>query len=272
MTTATRQKKTRQTTVRASELTFDLRVQRREGTDSRRVDRIAADHDPKALGVITYSLRDNGSKVCLDGRHRAEGSIKAGYDRPIPAIEHTGLTLQEEARIFLLLNDTKTPTAITRFLSRVVQDDPVAVDINRIVESNGWKVAQGSEAGFINCIDAVERVYRSAAGTKPDGSHPDVLDTTLNILASAWERDYRSSNNNLVLGVAALVGRFGPSIDLKKLVTEMSYTRPDVLLGKGKVLRDVQGGTVGSAIAKILVGAHNKGRRTNTLPEWVWVR
>lgn len=272
MTTATRQKKTRQTTVRASELTFDLRVQRREGTDSRRVARIAADHDPRALGVITYSLRDSGQKVCLDGRHRAEGSIKAGYDKPIPAVEHTGLTLEEEARIFLLLNDTRTPTAVSRFLSRVVAGDPVAVDINRIVESNGWKVIQSNDPGCIACIDAVERVYRTGAGTKPDGSHPEVLDTTLSVLSSAWERDGRSMNANLVLGVAALVGRFGPSIDLKKLVTEMSHTRPDVLLGKGKVLRDVQGGTVGSAIAKILVGAHNKGRRTNTLPEWVWVR
>lgn len=39
-----------------------------------------------------------------------------------------------------------------------------------------------------------------------------------------------------------------------------------------KVLRDVQGGTVPAALAKILAGMHNKKRRTNLLPEWVWIR
>jgi hypothetical protein len=52
----------------------------------------------------------------------------------------------------------------------------------------------------------------------------------------------------------------------------LADTRPGVLIGRSKALRDLQGGTIAAAMAKTLVGLYNKRRRTNLLPEWVWVR
>jgi hypothetical protein len=74
------------------------------------------------------------------------------------------------------------------------------------------------------------------------------------------------------LAVAQIYGRFESGVDTKKLVTEMAQTRPDVLIGKARALAAVQGGTVPAAMAKILAGMHNSRRRTNVLPEWVWIR
>lgn len=253
-------------------LTIDPRVQRREGVDDRRVTRMAEHFKPHALGTITVSMRDDGSLVILDGAHRTAAARQIGYKDDLPATVIAGLTLEQEAEIFLLLNDFKSPSIISRFYARVVMGDPVAVDIHRILEAHGWKVIQSNDAGCIASIGTIERVYRNAAGTQADGEYPEVLDYVLDVLTAAWEYDGKGVTQHHLLAIAQLFGRFGQSIDTKKLVTEMSYTRPDVLLGKGKVLRDVQGGTVSAAIAKILVGAHNKGRRTNLLPEWVWVR
>ena len=82
----------------------------------------------------------------------------------------------------------------------------------------------------------------------------------------------KSTNGHILLAVAQLYGRFEAGVDTKKLVTEMAQTRPDVLIGKARALNAVQGGTVPAAMAKILAGMHNSRRRTNLLPEWVWIR
>jgi len=41
---------------------------------------------------------------------------------------------------------------------------------------------------------------------------------------------------------------------------------------KARMLQDMQGGTTQAAFAKLLVGLYNSKKRTNLLPEWVWVR
>jgi hypothetical protein len=258
--------------VSVSDLVVDPRVQRREGFDHRRVDRMAADFQPHALGSITCSQRPDGKLVVLDGMHRSEACKQAAYEGLIPAHVYTGLTIEKEAELFLLLNSTKAPSALSKFLARVVMGDEAAVDMTAILAAHGWRVDTNDNAGCLSAVDAMERVYRTGAGALPNGTHPELLDRTLNAITAAWEHDTTSVRGPVLMGVAQLFARFGATVDTKKLVAEMQDTRPGVLVGKAKVLRDVQGGTVSGALAKILVGMHNKKRRANLLPEWVWVR
>lgn len=260
------------TTVKADSLTIDPRVQRKEGIDEGRVAKMAQAFNPDALGTITISKRKDGTLVIIDGAHRSAAARAAGHKNDIPATVHTGLTLQQEAELFVLLNTFKQPSAISRFLARVVMGEPEAVQINTIVNNHGWRILQSNDPGCIAAIGALERIYRNGAGTLNEGRHPHALDWTLDIITAAWEHDGASASAHLLLAVAQLYGRFGGAVDAKKLVLEMQHTRPDVLVGKGKVLRDLQGGTVSAAIAKTLVGLHNKKRRSNLLPEWVWTR
>jgi hypothetical protein len=247
-------------------------VQRREGVSQPRVNRIAADFNPLALGTITVSERADGTLILIDGAHRTAGARQAGFTGRIPAEVITGLTHEGEAQLFLLLNDTRTPSAVTKFLTSVVKGDTAAVEMNQILTGYGWRVEQASTPGCISAATAIERVYRSAGGTLPDGLHYDVLDRTIEILTAAWEHDSKGMNASLLLGLAQLIGRFGRSVDTKKLVLELQGTRPGIIVGRGRTLTAAQGGTVPSAIAKILTGMHNNKRRTNILPEWVWTR
>ena len=261
-----------QTTVNIADLTIDPRVQRREGTDERRVNAMAADLNPSALGTLDVSKRDNGSHVILDGAHRVAAAKQAGYKARLRANIHTGLSLEQEAELFVLLNTFKQPSAVSRFLARVVMKEEIAVEIMEVVKAHGWKIGLSNSDGYISAVDALERVYRDCAGTVAVGAHREAVDWVLDILTAAWEHDRTSANAAHLLGLAQLHGRFGSAVDGARLVREMRQTRPDNVLGRAKNLYQFQGGTVPSALAKVLVGMHNKKLRTNLLPEWVWVR
>jgi len=258
--------------VAIDEITVDPRIQRIEGIDHRRVAKMVANFEPESLGVITVSQRDDGTLVALDGMHRCEVCRQKNYTRPLNAEVFIGATLEEEARIFLSHNSGKSPSKISMFLVRVHMGDPVADDITGIAALHGWIISHSNFPGHIYAVDALERVYRNGGGTVSDGTHPELTDRVLELVTAAWEHDQTAVNQAMLLAVAQLVGRFGPSVDTAKIVAEMQDTRPGVLIGKAKTLRDLQGGTVPAALAKILAGMHNKKRRTNLLPEWVWIR
>lgn len=259
--------------VSLDEIVIDPRVQRKEGVNQRRVNKMAANFDPHALGVLILSYRRDGSYVCLDGMHRRAAAIQAGWVGPVDARVFTGLSLSEEAALFLLYNDKKDPSAVSRFGARVTAGEPIAVDINDIVTQYGWKVAANSqEKGILSAVDAMEQVYRTATKTLPDGAHPGVAQWTIAVITAAWGHDPAGVQGAILGGVSQLYGRFSETIDSEKLVKELQNTLPRRLVGNAKVLRDAQGGNVPAALAKILVGLHNNRRRTNLLPEWVWTR
>jgi len=77
----------------------DQRVQRTEGPDQRRVDKMASTFNPDALGVLILSERKDGALVCLDGMHRYLSARKAGHTDLMESKVFTGLTLAEEASL-----------------------------------------------------------------------------------------------------------------------------------------------------------------------------
>lgn len=253
-------------------ITVDPRVQREEGLDQRRVNKMAENFNPDALGLLILSERADSTLICLDGMHRRAAAHQAGWKELVDGRIFVGLSLAEEASLFLLYNDKKDPSAISRFKARVLAGDAVAVDIHNIVRRLGWTVRLSADPGNLAAVDALERVYRSGAGTLSDGAYPAITERTLSTITEAWGREPVAVQNPILQGVAQLYGRYGNAVDTPKLVREMQDTQPRVLVGRAKTLKDVQGGTVPAALAKILVSLHNNRRRANLLPDWVWVR
>lgn len=252
-------------------LTKEHGVQRAEGIQIKRAEKIASQFDLSKVGVITVSEREDGSLFCCDGAHRTYAANVVGVDT-LPALVHHGLTKAEEAALFYSLNDFKQPSAVSRFLASVTMGDPTDTAIMEIVEGHGWKISSNASSEDISCVEALQRIYRTAGGVLPVAERGTVLDWTLDIVTSAWGHDREAANSHVLIGVAQLIGRYGPDIDSKKIVSELSQTRPKAIVGHAKVLREAMGGTVPAHVAKVLVGMHNKKRRTNLLPEWVWTR
>lgn len=275
MTTSLMEKRTARSTIQQVDLSriqIDLRVQRTEGIDQRRVNTMADNFNPEALGLLILSQRGDGSMICLDGMHRAAVAVKAGWSKPVDARVFAGLTLAEEAALFLLYNDKRDPSAISRFKARVLAGDEAAVDIDRIIRKCGWHVSTGKESGSISAVASLDRVYRTAAGTRADGKYPTLTEQTMVTITRAWGRDPLGAHGSILQGVTQLYSRFSSAIDTEKLIREMQDTQPRVLLGRANTLKDFQGGTVPAALAKLLAGMHDSRRRSNLLPDWVWVK
>lgn len=257
--------------INSEDLSLDPRVQRL--FDPRKVDKILQmGFDASGLGTLTVSRRDDGTIVILDGQHRREAGKQVGHTGKFHCEVHHGLTLKQEARIFRISNNQTVPTLVSQFLVRVTEGDPVALDIEAILASHGWQVTKGSSDGCITAVNAIERVYRTADGTLPNGTHGDLTDRVIGVITAAWGTDYRAANGQILMGVAQLFGRFGDAVNVSKLVKEMQAMAPVSLIGMAKAMQSVQGGRVPSAVAKVLVGKHNSKMRINLLPEWVWTR
>lgn len=259
--------------VRVSDLllTKEHGVQRAEGISIKRAEQMGAHFDLAKVGTITVSRRKDGTLFVPDGAHRSYAANVAGV-KELPAVVHTGLSREDEAALFYGLNDFKAPSPVSRFLARAASGDEVANQIVATLAAHGWRVGRNADDGFVVCVTALDRVYRSGGGILSDGEHGTVLDWTFDIITAAWGHDSEGVSAHIVVGLAQLVSRYGPDIDSKKLVSEMSQTRPKVIVGHAKTLRDAVGGTVPAHVAKVLVGLHNRKRRTNLLPEWVWTR
>lgn len=256
--------------IHVSQLYVDPIVQR--ALDAHRAQKLASKFDPNAVGALVVNHRSDGKYYIIDGQHRHAAAIIAGYDGKLNCVVHDSLPVDQEAALFLSLNDSKLVQAIDKFRMRVLAHEPAAITINNIIERYGWRVNWSSTEGSLNAPNALEKVY-DGAGVLTDGkSHPELVEVVLATITAAWGHPSAASHSIILGGLGQLFARYGAAVDIRKLTAELSKSRPVDLVTKAKGIKDGQGGTVPAAMAKVLVGLHNKGRRTNRLPDWRWTR
>lgn len=244
-------------------LTTDLRVQR--PLDQIRVAELANKFNKDRLGTVVVSQRPNGQRIVLDGQTRRAAAIVAGYKGHIHAQIYTGLTLQQEASMFLDYNNSKAVSALDKFLVRVTEGDPVAVDINRIVNAHGWRVANGGADNTVQSVAALERAYLKAGAN--GASH---LESVISTITSAWGHGFAAMNAGLIGGVSELFLRYGADVDRPKMLREMQSTTPRTLLGRARSMKEnrIVTDALPVIVGRVLHTLHNAKMRKNVLPEW----
>lgn len=250
-----------------AKLTVDPAVQR--GVDKLRVDKMAKDYRTDALGTVIVSRREDGTCHVVDGQHRVQATIAAGYgDQEIACLVYEGLTRPEEAAMFRRLNNTRTVMPVDKFRVRVVEGDAAAVTLNGILNHHGWKVEQSKNDGMFAAVAALEAVYRGKLNGPGDAT--TICDTLIRVITEAWGHDSAGVRSEIVAGIGAVLLRYNTRVDLAKLVSELGQAKagPRGLIGKAKGLRDYRGGKLSDAFAEVIVEMVNKSRRTNRLPEW----
>ena len=94
-------------TVKPDDLRVDMTYQR--SVSDSRVSSICRNFNQQALGIVTLSIRENGELFIIDGQHRVEALKKMGKGNiQINAIVLFDLTVQDEANLFLIMNDNRT--------------------------------------------------------------------------------------------------------------------------------------------------------------------
>lgn len=265
MTTATAKKDTSRKFIRADQLTMDARVQR--VLRPAKVKQILRDGiDPDGIGIITVSRRSNREIIILDGQHRIVALREAGMGHQMVAVDiRDGLSLEDEARIFRLLNNTNRTTAYDEYAVGLVEGREEFVTINEIVENVGFRVFNQSATGVITAVSALRRVY---GGTNNgDEPRPDALEDTLTVAREAWGITSEAVEGNVIQGLGITLAVYGGDIDKAALIRKLAKYPGGAagLLGQARLLNGIRKKPVAKCVAEIIVGVYNSGRR-NTLP------
>ena len=241
-------------------MVVDQAVQRR--LDERKVLKIAEDFDINALGVVTVSHRADGTIHVVDGQHRVHAvRLAIGDDAKIQARVFSDLSLDEEARLFRLLNNTSRVGAFDLFRVRVVEGEPDATAINDIIESYGWHLSLAGSAHAFGAVAAMERVYRR---------HPAVADLTVETLTRAWGHGPITLDGRLIGGMGSLIVRYRDVLNLEDLSTRLAVYPggPAKLISTASGWHEQYHWPMPRAVAETMRVAYNKGRSSRKLPMW----
>lgn len=225
-----------------------------------RVDRLANDFDLEQMGFPTVSMR-NGSYYVIDGQHRIEALREIGFgDESIQCQTYEGLSEQEEADMFLKLNDYLAIPAIPKYRAALTAGRSVECDIDRVVRSLGLIVSKDQLPGAIQAVGTLRRVYTR--------SGPAVLSRTLHLIRDAYGDS--GLDAPVIDGIGMLCQRYNGELDEAAALDRLSRAHGGVngLLGKAEKLRRETGGHKAHCVAAAAVEIINTGRGGKKLPSW----
>lgn len=246
--------------LRVSDLIVDPHIQR--SVDRIRAGAMATDLDMDAVGVITVSRRTNGSYHIIDGQHRVEAlRLAGGEGEKVHCRIFSNLSVEDEARMFRLLNNSKSLQALDKFRVRVVEGEEVAVFISDVLTRYGWKVTPASGEGCFTAVVAAERVY-----------HRDytAVERTIATVTRAWGHDSASADGRIIEGLGLVYARYGETCDDNDVVERLAKYAGGAnrLIGNARGIRDIYRISVASAVADIVVELYNQRRKTKALAPW----
>jgi hypothetical protein len=236
------------------------------------------------IGVLQVSLRDgaDGRKrgpTVLDGWNRRELVRRnLGSDTEVDCAVFTGLTMEEEARLFLALNDSRKVHAVPRFLAQVTAGEVVPVQVAQIVREAGFTIAEQRSTGTLVCVAEMVRIHTRDKQRCGTTRQPKALARTLQCLQSAYKpsdsafyrRNESATHVAIVGGIGHLFTMWGDGAD----TTRMARILGEWKNGANGVLQQANGAkdftpglnTATKAVAYLVARAYNKGLSTTALP------
>ena len=184
---------------------------------------IAQSWDPALAQAIDVSLREDGTMWCIDGQHRLSAASLANHS-VIAAMVHTGLSVEDEARTFWLLQKNRRGLNVwAAFKARLVAREPTATDIARIMAERGLKLGLGGKSD-VQAVASVEQVYRWGG--------PTLLREVLAGLDRAWHLNSGRYDGPLISGAAIILRNYAdiPNFDRDRLWDRLSTVTPRQVL------------------------------------------
>lgn len=220
--------------------------------------------DERLVGTIDVSEREDGRFAVIDGQQRSEAMRRAGKTGCYASV-YENLSLAEEASLFFHKNrDRKAVHPYYEFMARFAADDPMAKDIKRIVEAQGFIVEIAGGAGkipgreqHITAIRAIEEVF----GYQTD-VREECLTPTLATIHRNWFGRKDSLSVNLIRGLGRIFRMWGDQeIQWQHWEEQLQALGPTLILGKAEDLRTGRYGqqSKGIGVSLALVEVHNRG-------------
>jgi len=237
------------------QLSVDSYAQREYKDD--RAQTIADRWTVEKRGVFKVSRRDSGGDWVVDGQHRRGAMLKLDkHDELVPCLVYEGLTIEEEAFLFLADNaDNWKPTAIDIYRLSLVAKDPVALAIQSILDEHGLHVSQNLDQHSIAAVGSLRWLY--------DHGGVGLIDKTLTLVEAAWGQGNRDARDGQLLkGLGkVLTDTTGARLDTVILADKLAKSgKPTQLIGTARTHRQATGMAQWLQIAHVIVGIYNKSR------------
>jgi hypothetical protein len=271
--------------MRAGSLRRDERVNPRDPAPSWIAARSGEAFSWPKIGVLAVSHRDGSDgrpegDFVLDGWNRRMLIIKQfNADREVECRVYFHLTAEEEARIFLGLNDNRRVDAVSKFLAGVTAGDIPLIEISRIAEAAGLAVGKDRGPGVLVCVQEMSVLHRrdkQKCGTKRP---PQALKRTLECIQTAWRpsepqwyaRNTDALHRAVVGGLGAIFYTYGDAVDVTRMARVLAEFDggPNTLAQNANGLKGSSPGirTLAQGVTHIVVREYNKGKRgANQLP------
>jgi hypothetical protein len=240
--------------IKPSETTVDGRFQRE--LEEARARAMSKSFDPNLVGVPVLSRREDGTMVRIDGQHRLAAAVMAGLgDVAILCEVHDGMSLADEARLFLRLNGGRSAVRVyDKFKARLVAKEVVAMAIVSILKGLGLKVTKSQQRHGVCAIKAVESVY-----------HRGNLEQTMRVLTSWADGDASAYETQLVKAVSAFLAEY-PDLVLAELGSKLQSNAPSKVTARLRRRQDETDSTPREAAVFVLREVYNERRKAGRLP------
>lgn len=228
-----------------------------------RVDKIAAEMELEQLGNPTVNLRDDWFYI-VDGQHRIEGYKKWNGDgnwesQSMQCWTYEGLSEEEEAEVFLKLNDILVVPVFEKFRVGVRAGRAEETDIDRIVRSQDLRVSREKNGGSIRAVATLRKVYRLGPGT---------LARSIRIIRDAYGD--AGLEAPVIEGLGLLCHRYNGDLDESTAIQRLGNAHGGVngLMNAAEKLRQQTGHPRAHCVAAAAVDIYNRGRGGKRLPAW----
>jgi hypothetical protein len=229
------------------------------------VDEIALDFDVIAAEMILVS--DRGERVwdgeplwegryfIVSGQHRVLAARKKGltkiHARVIDLSDHDN-PRQIEAHYRKMANRRIPDRAIDVFKTRVIEEDPVALGIVKILGQFGVEInyVPDNEKG-LNSISTVEQVYNRDEGS--------TLVETLELIKAVYgEIKPTTAGSDMMKGFAWFISQHSLDVDQRRLVEKLQTLTPAALKARAAQTRAVMGKSLWANIYIVMVDLWNE--------------
>jgi hypothetical protein len=223
--------------------------------------KLAVEFDMEAFGYPIVNIRDDGSVYLVDGQHRVAAlkMTKRPIDKVLCEIYH-GLTEEEEAELFLLRDTRRAIPAFERWKIAQTAGRKAELEIARIVNEAGLKVAMSTTDGAIRAVGTLKRIY--------DDKGENVLARTLAVIRDAFGTN--GFDAIVMTGISMMISRYGDKIDDDYLTQKLGRLHGGVrgLVGNAEVLHRQTGHPKSTCVAAAAVEAFNSGHGGYRLTPW----
>lgn len=242
--------------IKVGDLVIDMRYQRQP--NEAKVSKIARNFNSDAVGVIICSIREDGVIAVIDGGHRiAAMNLLGMQNSTIDALVYFGLNLDQEAKIFTLINDDRTkPKTSDIFKAQVIANDPKTVGLDSLLKSLNLEPANKPGNNIIRGIGTLKAIYENAG-------HDNTL-KSLTCLKNAFGPHSSSFNVDAITALAIIFKRY-PKISASRITEVLKkFGSINILISQANTMNLGSNQSIRyTSLPYIIVNAYNHKMRAH---------